>query len=78
MNRSARHRRQCAVAMQELLTKYKVVSEDFSRVTFHSRAVQVYAEHMLPHRLSRPELWTPPKRQGPNFDTLKQTLGPQA
>lgn len=54
------------------------MSEEFSRVTFHSRAVQVYAEHMLPRRLSRPELWTPPQRPGPHHDALTETLGPQA
>lgn len=27
--------------LQELLTKHKIVSEEFRRVTFHSRAVQV-------------------------------------
>lgn len=31
----------CLCQMQELLTKHKVVSEEFRRVTFHSRAVQV-------------------------------------
>lgn len=38
--------------LQELLTKHKIVSEEFRRVTFHSRAVQVRCESRITHRVS--------------------------
>ena len=41
-------------------------------------STQVFAEHMLPRRLSNVESWKSPKQRGPNYADLAATLQPQA
>ena len=40
--------------------------------------LQAYAEHILPKRLSRPELWPPLKKRGPHYAELAAALGTTA